>query len=105
MAPPRLAVTLEQDGIIGHHEQDVRLNVLSPEFLDQAWQGREIRVPIAGIDADGYAAADFAGAGRHFLDNRLEQARRQIVDAVIAQVFQHVKRNGLSGTGQAAYDD
>jgi len=102
MSPAGFAVTLQQDFIVCEHEQNIRLDVVSPELLDQARQRLQVRGAIAGVYADGDSAADFTWTGRYLLDNALEEPRRKIVDAVIAQILEHMKRNCLSGTGKSA---
>ncbi len=99
VAPARLAVTLEQNRIVRKHEEHIRLYLVLPELFDQTGQRLEIQAPVAGIDANRESAADLSRDRRHLLDDRLEQTGRQVVDAVIAQVLEHVKRNGLSGAG------
>ena len=59
---------------------------------------------IARIDADREAHGRFTPPA-DFLHGRHEQSGGQIVDAVIAEIFKDVQRNGLSRSGKPADDD
>ncbi len=70
----------------------------------QLRHGGDLRRGVARIEADGGALVGRSGAAHRVRDEGLQQRRRDVVDAVEAQVLEHVQRHALAGAGQAAQD-
>src|SRR6185369_6269155 len=60
---------------------------------------------IAGVETDGGAFIGSLGRTHGMRDEGLQQRRGNVVDAVEAEVLQHVEGHALSGTGQTADDE
>ena len=104
MAPPRLPIALQQGLVAGVQEDDVGFDALAAQLPQQVGQHVEVLRVVARVDADREVHGRPAGAP-HFIDGRDQQARGQVVDAVVAEVFEDVKGDGLPRTGESADDD
>src|SRR5690606_19561075 len=85
-------------------ENDFRLQGYLLELLKDLGNLLQVGGQVAGIDTDGYPW-QIGLISRYPLGQRRQQAGGQVVDAVIAVVFQHVERCTFSGTGTTADDE
>ena len=72
-----------------------------PELRQITWQLGQRRA-AAHVDADRDASVTFL---RKKLHQAFEQLGRQIVDAIIGAVLEHIERDALARTGKAADDN
>ena len=89
----------QQFFVAGHQEQHFAVDATALEFIDQFWDRGDLGIGIARIETDGSALIDFLAAAHGVRDERLEQRRRNIVNAVIAQILKHVQCHALAGSG------
>ena len=59
---------------------------------------------IARVEADADVLERGFLARQDLVDERAQQRDRDVVDAIEAEIFEHVQRDALTGAGQAADD-
>ena len=59
---------------------------------------------IARVEADAHVLERRVPAQQQLVDERAQQRRRDVVDAIEAEIFESVQRDALTGAGQAADD-
>ena len=105
MPPARLAIALEQRFLVGAQEQHLAVHAALLELRDQSRHRGDLGGAVAGIDADGGVAVGRLVRAHRVRDEHRQQPGRNVVDAVVVQVFEHVQRHALAGAGQTADDD
>jgi hypothetical protein len=60
-------------------------------------------LPVSSINAHGNTCNGSFFESRDFVYDRLDECGGHIVNTVVAQVFEHMERDALSGTGKPAY--
>src|SRR5581483_3291392 len=102
---PGFGKTPEQLIIIGNEEDHFALNPTPAQLVDELRDGGDFRRRIASVQADGRALIGRLGAAHGVRNEWLQQRRRDVVDAIKAQVLEHVQSHALTGTGQTAEDE
>jgi len=77
----------------------------SSELIDQLRNRGDLGGRIACVQPDCRTLVRWFGTAYGVGNERLEQRRRDVVNAVKPQVFEHVQGNALTGAGQTAEDD
>ncbi len=103
MAPARLLVAVDQRLLGGLEEQHVVIQPERVEIVDDGLQRLEVDA-AAHVGDDG-GALDLGALVHEQLDQRADHLRRQVVDAEVAGVLEHVHRRRLAGAGEAGDDD
>ena len=98
MAPPCFGKALEQGFILGLQKQQFHVHAF---LLERRHGVRQLAHRGAAARVHAQGDAFMAGAGERF-EQRHHQGDRQIVDAVVAAVFQDIERDALAGAGQTA---
>jgi hypothetical protein len=102
MAPPRLLVAVEERLLVGLQEEDAVHDARLVELVDHAGQRRQVlAAPRVG---DHGGALDLRARVPEQLGQRADHLRRQVVDAEVARVLEHVHCGGLPGPRQAGDD-
>ena len=101
MLAAAFAEALEQGLAAGVEENDFNRNAAPPQFRDDAGNEGEIGRQVARVDAHG-DVDDAAWVGGDSVDKRRQQARGEVVDAVVAAVFEIAQHRAFAGTGAAA---
>ena len=96
----RLAVAAHEDVGVGGQKEDLDVGVLA-QFADFFRQGGEVG-GVARIHGDRDRLRLFGGKIAH---EAVKQGARQIVDAVVAEVFKGVQRDGFARAGKAGDDE
>ena len=86
-------------------EQHFAVDAAALQLIDELRHGGDFRGGIARIEPDGGALVGGFGAAHGVRDERLQQRGGNVVDAVEAEVLEHVQGHALAGTRQAADDD
>ena len=95
-----------QQLILGRDQEDhLALQAAALQLINQLRNAGHLGRGIAGVEPDGGALVGGLGPAHRVGDERLQQRRRDIVDAVEAEVLEHVQGYALAGPGQAAEDD
>ena len=103
VAPARVREALEQHLVAGVEEQEL---VGEPLVRDARQHRRQLlQVVLAVAHVDAHRKPRVMAVGTHRVDEGRQQGRRQVVDAVVVEVFQRAQRDGLAGAGQAADQD
>ena len=97
-APQQLVLGCDQ-------EEHLALQAAAFELIDQLRHAGDLGRGIARVEPDGGALVGGLGPAHSVGDERLQQRRRDIVDAVEAEVLEHVQGHALAGPGQPAEDD
>ncbi len=105
MATSAFVVTLEQNLIGGLQEQHFHIQVARPKFGQRDGKLVQFVDEIARVHPHRHRRRRDIARGQDFPRQRQDQLERQIVDAVIIQVFQRLQGDGLAGAGQPADDD
>ena len=104
MPPARLAVTLQQDLVVGLQEHELCVNTCASNLLEGFGQRLQVLRAISCIDTDSERRFFFA-VRTHFLYDRLQQGSRHIVDTVVTEVFESMQRDRFAGARQTADDN
>ena len=96
----RLAVAAHEDVGVGGQKEDLDVGVLA-QRADFFRQGGEVG-GVARIHGDRDRLRLFGGKIAH---EAVKQGARQIVDAVVAEVFKGVQRDGFARAGKAGDDE
>src|SRR6266699_3172772 len=97
-------------GVAIHERRVTRLQVDEPERTPGGRQStarahdRRGRVAASDIEDQRDVAVPLVVAGAE-LQEAVEELRRQVIDAVVAQVFEDLGRLALPGTGEPADDE
>ena len=94
------AVAAHEDVGVGGEKQDLDVGVLA-QCADFVGQGGEVG-GIARIHRHRHRLRLLAGEIAH---EAVEQGARQVVDAVVAEVFEGIQRDGFARAGQAGDDE
>ncbi len=105
MLAPRFRKAPQQLLLVGHEEDHLTVNAAAPELIDELGHGGDLRGRIACIEPDRGALVGRLGAADRVRDERLQQSRGNVVDAVKAEILEHVQGHALPGTGQSADDN
>src|ERR1700752_3680343 len=105
MLAARLREASQQLILRRYQEDHLALQPRALELIDQLRHARDLGGRIARIESDGSALVAQLGATHRVGDERLEERRRDVVDAVEAEILEHVQRHALAGTRQSAEDD
>ena len=95
------AETLDQGLIVGIQVDHLAVDTVTDQFAQNVGQFLQLTAGVAGVDADG-GHGDRGIGMRQLLHQVLQQGDRKIVDAVVADIFQHMQRRGFAGAGAAA---
>jgi hypothetical protein len=68
-------------------------------------QGNEVFVPIARIDANSNSVRNVLAGPDDLIDQGRQECCRQIVDAVVAEIFENVECNTFPGSRQPTDDN
>src|SRR6202022_4356060 len=102
---PGFGKTPQQLFIAGDEEDHFALDAASSELIDQLRNRCDLRGRVACVQADRRAFVRRLGTAYGVGNERLEQRRRNIVDAIKPQVFEHVQGNALAGAGKTAEEE
>src|SRR5690606_637956 len=105
MPATRLAVALEKRVFLRAQGQDVAMKPAALELVHELRYGGDFAGTVARIHSD---RREFVGAflGSHRVRNEHRQKScRDVVNAVVLEVFEHVQGHALARTGEAADDD
>ena len=101
MTPPGLSVALQENVVAGVQENDLGSHILILQIVQQFREGQKIFCPSTGVDADRQKFGGIRTVGSYFAYGRLQQAYRQVVNTVVAQILQNVERDGFAGPRKA----
>lgn len=93
MAPPGLAEALNQDAVVGVEKDDLAVHPMVTQAFDQPWELGQLGAGTAGVYADGRQGAGLRRLHGYIAYQGLEQADRQVINTVEADVFKDVQRN------------
>ena len=103
MHAARLGEAPQQLVVVGHQEDQLAVDAAAAQFVDQRPAPSAISASV--LRASMPTAVRWytrVGAAHGVRDEGLEQRRRDVVDAVEAQVLEQVQRHALARAGQAA---
>ena len=101
MASARFAESLHQHAVFGIQKHHLTVDAVVTQTLYQCRQLAQLGSGAARIDTDGGQSACLCRLLRDIPDQGLEQAGGQVVDAVVADIFEYVQGDALAGTGEA----
>ena len=102
MRPARLLVALDQRLVARVHEEDlVRIALFTELCEDVLYIGKG---PVGAHIEPEDDLADLAPGHEHQLGELVDEADRQVVDAVISLIFQHPDRGGLAAAAHSRHD-
>ena len=90
---------------LADQKDHLALDAAAPQLIDELRNGRDLGGGVACVQPDRGALVHGFRAAHRVGDERLQQRRRDVVDAIEAEVLEHVQSHALAGTGQAAEDD
>ncbi len=99
------AEALHEHGDTGVQEQDVNRDMGIFQGFDHVRKDVQVLPGVAHIDTDGEVLVVAVPVNLDLGDQCGQQAHRQVVDAVIADVFEYVQRRTFSGAGEATDND
>jgi hypothetical protein len=99
MAPARLLVTRQQRVLVGLEEQHARIGALGVEIVEHR---DDLLEEVAGAQVRHHAGAlHLRSLVQEQLSERVDHPGRQVVDAEVPGVVEHVHRRRLAGAGEA----
>ncbi len=102
MAPARLLVAVEQRLVLGVEEQHAMTQAHPLQLVEH--RRERVEILAAAHVADDRGALDLGAFVHEQLDQAADHARRQVVDAEVAGVLEHVHRGRLPGAREAGDD-
>ncbi len=105
MLAARFGIAPQQLGIGRLQVHHFAMNAAALEFVEQRGDRGDFLRGIARVEADRGALVTGFITAHGVRHERLEQRGRHVVDAVEAQVLEHVQGNALARAGQATDDD
>ena len=105
MPTPGFAVALEQRLVVGLQKQHIHPQVAGAQFGQRGGKPVQFIDEIARVHPHRHGRRQQVAGGGDFPSQGQNQLERQVIDAVVVQVFQGLQRDGLAGAGQTADDD
>src|SRR5436309_7116134 len=103
MRPPRLTEAADKDAVARLQVEDLERDAARPELLEDAWElVREM--PLAHVEAERHPPHLLARALPH-LDEARDERDGQVVDAVEAEILEHLDGRALARAGETGDDD
>ncbi len=84
----------------GDQEQHLALDAAAFQLVDEPRHRGDLRGGVARVETDGRAVVGALRRTHGVRDEGLQQRGRNVIDAVEAQVLQHVESHALTGTRQ-----
>ncbi len=105
MLAASLAEARQEHLVVGLEEHDLARDRVRSQLLHERRNLRDVvAAAIARIEADADVLERRVLAQQQLVDERAKQRRRDVVDAVEAEILERVQRDALAGAGQAADD-
>ncbi len=103
VTPTGFAVAADQHIVRGIQKHELMLVAHAADAGERVWQANQSFRAVADVDAYGQAWRSFA-AGGNAGDEVGKQLGREVVDAVVIQIFQRAQHHALARAGEAADD-
>ena len=103
MAAAGLAEALHQHAVVGVEIDDLAVDAAVAQALDQGGHPLQVAHRAARVDAERRASGQWRRAVGHLAGKGLEQARREVVDAVETAVLEGLERDALARARQAGH--